>query len=106
MSYRFMRMIVFFDLPTETPKDRREYSRFRKYLIKNGFMMMQESVYCKLALNGSAVSAIENGIQKNKPEKGLIQLLTITEKQYSKMTFILGSFEGDIITSDERFIEL
>ena len=48
MSYRFMRMIVFFDLPTETPQDRREYTRFRKFLIKSGFMMMQESVYLSL----------------------------------------------------------
>ena len=101
-----MRMIVFFDLPTETPKERRDYNRFRKYLIKSGFMMMQESVYCKIALNQSAVKAMENGIQKNKPEKGLIQLLTVTEKQYSKMTFILGSYDGDIICSDERFVEL
>ena len=45
MSYRFMRMLVFFDLPTETAEDRRNYNRFRKYLIKNGFIMMQESVY-------------------------------------------------------------
>ena len=37
MSYRFMRMIIFFDLPTETPTDRKNYSRFRKTLIKNGF---------------------------------------------------------------------
>ena len=101
-----MRMIVFFDLPTETPKDRREYNKFRKYLIKSGFMMMQESVYCKIALNQTAVTAMENNIRKHKPERGLIQLLTITEKQYSKMTFILGSHDGDIISSDERFIEL
>ena len=45
MSYRFMRMMIFFDLPTDTIKDRREYARFRKYLIKNGFVMMQEAVY-------------------------------------------------------------
>ena len=101
-----MRMMVFFDLPTETLKDRREYSRFRKYLIKSGFMMVQESVYCKIALNQLAVQAMENGIRKHKPERGLIQLLTVTEKQYSKMVFILGSYEGDIISSDDRFIEL
>ncbi len=47
MSYRFMRMIVFFDLPTKTTADLREYRKFRKLLITNGFVMMQESVYTK-----------------------------------------------------------
>ena len=45
MSYRFMRMIVFFDLPTKTTADLREYRKFRKLLITNGFVMMQTSVY-------------------------------------------------------------
>ena len=44
-----MRIIVFFDLPVITAKSRRDYYNFRKYLIKSGFVMMQESVYCKLA---------------------------------------------------------
>lgn len=48
MNNRFMRVFVFFDLPTATAAERREYSRFRKSLIKEGFLMMQESVYVKL----------------------------------------------------------
>ena len=62
---------------------------FRKFLLKNGFLMLQESVYCKLALNGTAVNAIVDNVHKNKPEEGLIQLLTVTEKQYSKMDIVL-----------------
>ena len=83
MSYRFMRMMIFFDLPTDTIKDRREYARFRKYLIKSGFVMMQESVYCKLILNQSAVRPAADGIRKNRPPKGLVQMLCVTEKQYA-----------------------
>ena len=49
-----MRMMVFFDLPTETAEDRRNYRLFRKTLINNGFIMMQESVYCKLLINRTA----------------------------------------------------
>ena len=49
MSYRYMRVIVMFDLPVKSSADIREYNHFRKYLIKTGFIMMQESVYCKLA---------------------------------------------------------
>ena len=69
MRYRFMRILVFFDLPTETSKDRKIYSRFRKFLIKEGFIMMQESVYSKLALNNSITNAIRDKIEKNKPPK-------------------------------------
>lgn len=101
-----MRMIVFFDLPTETAENRRNYTRFRKFLIKSGFMMMQESVYCKLALNQTVVSSIAESIRRNKPPQGLVQLLVITEKQFSKMEFIIGTSSCDIITTDERFIEL
>ena len=101
-----MRVIVFFDLPVKTKKDRREYSSFRKYLVKSGFMMMQESVYCKIALNQTVVNSLYDSLQKNKPGKGLIQVLTVTEKQFSKMEFILGEYHGDIINTDERFVEL
>ena len=106
MSYRYMRMILFFDLPTETSQERREYTRFRKYLLKSGFMMMQESVYCKIALNQTVVNSLYDSLQKNKPGKGLIQVLTVTEKQFYKMEFILGEYHGDIINTDERFVEL
>lgn len=44
MSYRYMRILVFFDLPVVTDEERRIYRTFRKYLIKNGFLMLQESV--------------------------------------------------------------
>ena len=106
MSYRYMRMILFFDLPTETSQERREYTRFRKYLLKSGFMMMQESVYCKIALNQTVVNSLYDSLQKNKQGKRLIQVLTVTEKQFSKMEFILGEYHGDIINTDERFVEL
>ncbi len=101
-----MRVLIFFDLPTETRIDRREYARFRKYLIKSGFLMLQESVYCKLALNQTAVDAMLDGVRLNKPPDGLIQSLTVTEKQFSRMEFILGTPQGDIINTDERFVEL
>ncbi len=106
MSYRFMRMLIFFDLPTETSSDRRNYRLFRKMLIRNGFLMMQESVYCKLLLNTSAEKTAAEVIRKNKPPKGIVQMLTITEKQFAKMEWIVGTFQSDVISSDERMIEL
>ena len=101
-----MRVLVFFDLPTLTAENRREYIKFRKYLLKNGFLMLQESVYCKLALNGTAVRTIVDGIYRNKPEEGLVQLLSVTEKQYSKMDIIVGEVNHNVIDTDERLVIL
>lgn len=106
MSFRYMRILVFYDLPTVTSSEIREYTKFRKFLLRNEFMMMQESVYCKLALNASAVDAIISNVKKNKPPDGIVQLLTITEKQYSKIEFIVGESTSELIDSVERLVEL
>lgn len=84
-----MRILVFFDLPTEMAKDRKNYSQFRKFLIKEGFIMMQESVYAKLVLNNSITNSIKDKISKNKPQKGIVQMLIITEKQFNSMEYIV-----------------
>jgi len=101
-----MRVLVFFDLPVITEENRRAYRKFRKFLLKNGFLMLQESVYCKLALNSTAVRTIVDNVHKNKPEEGLIQLLTVTEKQYAKMDIIIGNIKNEILDSDERLVIL
>lgn len=101
-----MRVIVFFDLPTETGDDKRQYRKFRKFLIQKGFLMMQESVYCKLALNTTVADSIVQAVKANKPESGLVQLLVITEKQFSRMEFIVGTSKSDILDSDERIVIL
>lgn len=101
-----MRVLVFFDLPVITEENKREYRKFRKFLLKNGFLMLQESVYCKLALNSTAVRTIVDNVHKNKPEEGLVQLLTVTEKQYAKMDIIIGDIKNEVLDSDERLVIL
>ena len=101
-----MRLLVFFDLPTITAQDKREYRAFRKLLIKNGFFLMQESVYCRMILNKGQEEAIVSILLKNKPKDGLVQLLSITEKQFSNIKCIAGSFETDVLASDERVVVL
>ena len=101
-----MRVIVFFDLPTESGDDKRQYRKFRKFLIQKGFLMMQESVYCKLTLNTTVADSIVQSVKANKPESGLVQLLVITEKQFSRMEFIVGTSQSDIVDSDERIVIL
>lgn len=106
MSYRFMRMLVFFDLPTESEAERREYRRFRRLLVKNGFIMMQESVYCRMVLNASVRDSVAESIKRGKPPDGIIQLLTVTEKQFAGMTYIVGQYKTDVVDSDERLVVL
>lgn len=101
-----MRVLVFFDLPVETKEERRAYTKFRKFLLRNGFLMLQESVYCKLALNTTAVNAIVEQVHKNSPAEGLVQLLTVTEKQYAKMDLIVGAVKSEVLDSDERLVIL
>lgn len=106
MSYRFMRVIVFFDLPIETSEERREYRKFRKALLRNGFIMAQESVYSKIALNNTAAEAIKETVRKHKPQKGLIEMLVVTEKQFENIEFVLGEGQTDVIDSADRLVIL
>ena len=91
MIYDFMRLILFFDLPVVSKEDRRIYATFRKYLIKNGYIMMQYSVYCKIFANREAA----------------VKHLLVTEKQYAKIEIIVGgkSNQEQVVNSD-AFIKL
>jgi CRISPR-associated protein Cas2 len=101
-----MRVMVFFDLPVETAAQRREYTRFRKFLIKSGYLMMQESVYCKICLNNSGVESVQLALEKRKPKHGLVQVLVITERQFSKITYLVGQRISDVLDSDARLVIL
>lgn len=106
MSYRFMRVLVFFDLPTETLENKREYRRFRKVLIENGFLMLQESVYCRMLITPGAGRAVLEMIRRNRPSNGIVQVMTVTEKQFAGMEYITGEHHSEVIESDERLIIL
>lgn len=101
-----MRLVVMFDLPVTTTADKRNYRKFRKFLIKSGYMMLQESIYCKIAQNSQAADWMVENIKKNRPPEGSVQVLRVTEKQFSKMDFIVGERRTDVIDSDERLIFL
>lgn len=106
MRNRIMRTIIFFDLPNIYLKDKKNYLKFRKYLINEGFIMMQESVYSKLILNKQQSILLLDRLRKNAPKKGLIQVLTITERQYSQIEYIIGSNESKIIDTEDKLIIL
>ena len=68
--------------------------------------MMQESVYSKIVMNSQQAKLLVERIRKKAPKKGLIQVLTITEKQYAQIEFIIGESNSKIINSEDRLIVL
>lgn len=86
-----MRMICMFDLPVETEDEKRAYRMFRKNLIKEGFVMMQYSVYVRVCPNRDYANRLEARIKKIVPLEGNVRLLCITEKQYEDMKLLVGS---------------
>lgn len=101
-----MRMLVMFDMPTETADERKAYRAFRKFLINEGFIMHQYSVYSKILLNGTASKAMIARLQQNNPKKGLITILNVTEKQFSRMLYLNGEKDSCISNSDTRVVFL
>jgi CRISPR-associated protein Cas2 len=106
MSYRYMRMILMFDMPTDTADERKAYRKFRKFLLSEGFIMHQFSVYSKLLLNNSANKAMIDRLQANNPKKGSITLLTVTEKQFARMIYLNGERNASVANSDKRLVFL
>ncbi len=101
-----MRTIIFFDLPNIYSRDKKNYLQFRKFLINEGFIMMQESVYSKIVLNSQQAELLLERVRKKAPKKGLIQVLTITERQYSNIEYVIGESNSKIINSEDRLVVL
>ena len=101
-----MRVIVFFDLPMLTKDDVRQYTKFRKYLVSQGFVMVQKSVYSKIALNGTASNAVITHVRKNRPKEGVVQILVITEKQYQSIEYLVGESQKETIDTQQRLVVL
>lgn len=85
-----MRLLIFFDLPVKTKKDRLTYSRFRTALIKRGYSMIQYSIYCRILANRDSADNEKVALKRIVPDKGNIRIMIVTEKQYAKMEIIVG----------------
>ena len=106
MKARFMRVVVFFDLPMLTKNEIRQYAKFRKYLVSQGFVMVQKSVYSKIALNGSGACTVIGNLKKNRPGAGIVQVLVVTEKQYQGIEFLVGEAQKETLDSQQRLVIL
>ena len=90
MYNRFMKILVLFDLPVVLPSDRKEYAQFRRFLIEDGYAMMQFSVYCRTVRNHNDAEKHLQRVKQNLPPEGSVRALLITEKQYENMQILLG----------------
>ena len=90
---RFMRLIVMFDLPVITDKERKIATSFRKFLLDDGYIMMQFSVYSRICKNNDDLQNHINRLKIHSPKNGNIRMLQITEKQYSNIIMFAGSKE-------------
>lgn len=106
MSFRFMRILLFFDLPTITSENQRSYRKFVKDLKRDGFYMLQESVYVKMAINKQVADGTIKKVKNFIPKEGNIMTLIITENQFSSMMILLGESNSDIINDIDRVITL
>ena len=98
-GYRIMWLFVFFDLPTETKKDRRNASQFRGNLLKDGFSMMQYSVYIRHCASGESADVHEKRINRLVPALGKVSVLRITDKQFGMIINYLGKAKQDAVTA-------
>lgn len=101
-----MRSILFFDLPTLTAANRKNYRKFIKLLKRNGFYMLQESVYCKMSIDKQSSDATLMRLKKEKPNEGSIMMLTVTEKQFASMEILLGDTKSDVLSTIDRITEI
>ena len=101
-----MRMIIFFDPPSVTKTDHREYTKFVKFIKSKGFCMFQESVYTKLCLNETVVKSTMKDIKKNVPRSGYVSILTLSENQFASIETLIGTIKTDVINTDSKIINL
>jgi CRISPR-associated protein Cas2 len=91
-----MWVIAMFDLPTDTPKARKAYARFRKNLLEDGFTMMQYSVYTRHCASIENAEVHEKRMGNLVPAAGEVRFLTITDKQFSRIKVFAGKKRQNI----------
>lgn len=89
-AYRIMWVLVFFDLPTETPRERKIYSLFRKNIMKDGFQMFQFSIYLRHCSSRENADVHIKRVKKILPERGHVGIMCITDKQFGMVEIFHG----------------
>ncbi len=87
---RVMRILVFFDLPVVTAVERKEATQFRNFLIKDGFYMIQYSLYGRVCNTLESAQLHQDRVAVKVPKTGSVRSMIVTEKQYSSMKILTG----------------
>ncbi|AOW19679.1 CRISPR-associated endonuclease Cas2 [Urechidicola croceus] len=95
-QYRSMWVLVFFDLPTETKKDRRAATRFRKSLLDDGFTMFQFSIYMRFCASRENADVHTKRVKVSLPELGKVGVMQITDKQFGMMQLFYGQKPAEL----------
>ena len=95
-EYRIMWVLVFFDLPTETKKERKVAAKFRKDLLSNGFSMFQFSIYLRQCPSVENADVHVRRVKSLLPDYGKVGVLCITDKQFSTMELFLGRKNAEL----------
>lgn len=90
-EYRVMWILVFFDLPTQTKRDRKAYHDFRENLVRDGFTMFQFSIYIRHCASRENMEVHIRRVRSIVPEYGKVGILTITDKQFGDMEVFYGT---------------
>ena len=85
-----MRLLVLFDLPVVTKAERRAYTVFRRFLVNDGYDMIQFSVYGRILNGQDALEKHYKRLVDNLPPEGSVRCLTVTEKQFASMKLLVG----------------
>ena len=85
-----MWLVAMFDLPVDTQEARRRYTRFRTHLLKEGFTMLQFSVYARYCRSEDRTAVFRKRIREALPSRGEVRLLAVTDRQYGKMEVFQG----------------
>lgn len=93
-GYQAMWLFALFDLPVVSKEARREYARFRKLLLKEGFVMLQFSVYARYCPDEEGAEAYKKRVRVGLPKKGQVRLLMVTERQFGKQEVFYGEKRG------------
>ncbi|KAA6346977.1 CRISPR-associated endoribonuclease Cas2 [termite gut metagenome] len=104
-EYRIMWIFVFFDLPTETKKEKKAYMDFRKKLQSDGFTMFQFSIYLRHCASRENADVHIKRVKSILPEKGEIGILCVTDKQFGNMELFIGKKEM-VVSTPEQQLEL
>ena len=85
-----MRLIVIFDLPVVKTADKRAYARFHKFLLRDGYDMIQFSVYARICNGPEAVDKHVARLHAHAPPSGSVRYMRVTEKQFTEMRVLVG----------------